>query len=273
MLRLESETGWWLVTHVDHARLAGMFAIHWGNARFIRPEPRDEVMLGISTHDDGWEQRDSAPEITKQGKPSAFSSELVGKYSAFEEIDLRDYLAVREAAVRQVTAKNLYAGLLVSLHTYDLLQNRADHQTIAPDQLPLLKNFLSAQQEFQATARKNLAKVSEYAPEEISDARIVDNFHLLQACDNLSLLTCVDYQSRANLLHALPVRDGGRQSINVEHLGERHFRLSPYPFAKSPLVIHFPARLVKSARFASNDELREKFNQAAIEPLSVTIEE
>ena len=23
MLRLESETGWWLVTHVDHAHLAG----------------------------------------------------------------------------------------------------------------------------------------------------------------------------------------------------------------------------------------------------------
>jgi hypothetical protein len=27
MLRLQSNTGWWLVTHVDHARLAGMFAI------------------------------------------------------------------------------------------------------------------------------------------------------------------------------------------------------------------------------------------------------
>ena len=83
MLRLESDTGWWLVTHVDHARLAGMFAIHWGNSLFHRPEPRDDVMEGISTHDDGWEQRDSVPEITRQGKPSAFSSELVGKYSAF----------------------------------------------------------------------------------------------------------------------------------------------------------------------------------------------
>jgi hypothetical protein len=27
MLRLESETGWWLVTHPDHARLAGNFAV------------------------------------------------------------------------------------------------------------------------------------------------------------------------------------------------------------------------------------------------------
>jgi hypothetical protein len=273
MLRLKSDTGWWLVTHVDHARLAGMFAVHWGNDRFVPPEPRDDVMLGISTHDDGWEQRDSAPEITKQGKPSAFSSELVGKYSAFEEIDLRDYLVVREAAVGQVTANNLYAGLLVSMHTYDLLQNRADHQTIAPDQLPLLKNFLQAQQVFQARAKRKLATSNEYSAEDITEARIADNFHLLQACDNLSLLTCVDYQFPTNLLHALPVKNGGRQPVNVEHLDKRHFRLSPYPFAKSPLTFHFPARFVQSSHFASNQELREEFNDAAIERLCVMVKE
>jgi hypothetical protein len=273
MLRLESDTGWWLVTHVDHARLAGMFAVHWGNDRFIRPEPRDDVLEGISTHDDGWEQRDSAPEITKQGKPSAFSSELVGKYSAFEEIDLRDYLVVREAAVKEVAAKNLYAGLLVSMHTYDLLQNRADHQTIAADQLSLLANFLQAQQQFQIAAKKELANMNEHCQEELTEARIAENFHLLQACDNLSLLTCVDYKSPANLLHALPVKDGRHQSVNVEHLGQRQFRLAPYPFAKSPLTIHFPARFLQSARFASNEQLREEFNDAAIERLSVTLTE
>ena len=31
MLRLETETGYWLVTHPDHARLAGAFAERWGN--------------------------------------------------------------------------------------------------------------------------------------------------------------------------------------------------------------------------------------------------
>ena len=49
-----------------------------------------------------WAARDRQPQITRQGKPSAFSVELVGKYSAFEEIDLADYLAVRERAVRMV---------------------------------------------------------------------------------------------------------------------------------------------------------------------------
>jgi hypothetical protein len=68
-------------------------------------------------------------------------------------------------------------------------------------------------------------------------------------------------------LHALPVRDGSRQSVDVEHLGERHFRLAPYPFGKSPLIIYFPARFVASLRFASNEELRDKFNKAVIERL------
>ena len=48
--------------------------------------------------------------ITRQGKPSAFSIELVGKYSAFEEIDLADYLAVRDRAVRIIAEKDPYAG-------------------------------------------------------------------------------------------------------------------------------------------------------------------
>ena len=44
MLRLESETGWWLVTHVDHAHLAGAFAEQWGNDLFLAPEPRARVL-------------------------------------------------------------------------------------------------------------------------------------------------------------------------------------------------------------------------------------
>ena len=53
MLRLESETGWWLVTHPDHARLSGAFAEAWGNDRFLPPKPREKVLLGIRSHDDG----------------------------------------------------------------------------------------------------------------------------------------------------------------------------------------------------------------------------
>jgi hypothetical protein len=109
MLRLETDTGYWLVTHVDHANLAGDFAARWGNGLFRSPEPRAPVLKGISRHDDGWRERDAQPQITRQGKPSAFSVELVGKYSAFEEIDLADYLAVRDRALLLIAEEDPYA--------------------------------------------------------------------------------------------------------------------------------------------------------------------
>ena len=156
MLRLETDTGWWLVTHPDHARLAGAFAERWGNDLFLAPEPREHVLRGIGHHDDGWAARDAVPQITRQGKPSAFSTELVGKYSGFEEIDLVDYLAVRDRAVRQIAEEDPYAALLISMHTYSLLNDRSDRSTILPDQLPLFERFLDAQKELQDSWRKQI---------------------------------------------------------------------------------------------------------------------
>jgi len=89
MLRMESETGWWLIRHPDHAHLAGDFATAWGNEIFRKPEPRARVLEGITRHDDGWAMRDAHPTITRQGKPSAFSIELVGKYSHLKRLILK----------------------------------------------------------------------------------------------------------------------------------------------------------------------------------------
>jgi hypothetical protein len=271
MLRLESKTGWWLVTHVDHAHLAGAFAEKWGNNLFLAPEPREQVLRGVTAHDDGWAARDQQPQITRQGKPSAFSVELVGKYSAFEEIDLTDYLAVRELAVHMVAARDPYAALLVSMHTYNLLTARADRTTIQLEQLPLLDAFLARQAQFQDELRARLAEDQHLTPEETSPSRIENHFRLLQACDNLSLLSCVDYPKPGDLLHALPQCEGGESRIAVERLGERHFRLEPYPFDASPLVFDLPARHVEGKQFSSAEELQKKFYAATPAQLPVTI--
>src|SRR5258708_14660358 len=153
MLRMESETGWWLITHPDHARLAGDFAAAWGNAGFARPEPRARVLKGIARHDDGWTNRDAHPSITRQGKPSAFSTELVGKYSEFEEIEREDYLGVRDRAVRIIAEEDAYAGLLISMHTYNLLTAHADRTTITVEGLLLLDAFLERLRTYQEELR------------------------------------------------------------------------------------------------------------------------
>src|ERR1700689_5059089 len=208
MLRLETETGWWLVTHPDHARLAGAFAERWGNELFLPPEPRGNVLKGIARHDDGWAGRDAQPQITRQGKPSAFSVELVGKYSAFEEIDLADYLAVRGRAVRLIAAEDPYAAVLISMHTYSLLSEHADRSTIAPAELPLLDQFLEQQKAFQNSLVQQIVADPRFTAEQKTEAAILNHFRLLQATDNLSLLSCVDFRRAADLLHPLPLRDG-----------------------------------------------------------------
>jgi len=271
MLRLETETGWWLVTHPNHARLAGAVAAHWGNDLFAAPEPREHVLLGVNTHDDGWAMRDARPSVTKQGKPAAFSVELVGKYSAFEEIDLQDYLNVRERAVAEIAAKDAYAALLVSKHTYNLLTARADRSTIAPEQLPLLDAFLDRQRELQDALFAAIRADASFAAEDVTGEKIEEHFRLLQAADNMSLLACVDYAAPATLLHPLKLRDGGTAEVAVTPLGGRAFKLQPYPLREDRVVIEFPARHVAGKTFASSAQLGDAFHAADVEMLTLTL--
>jgi hypothetical protein len=271
MLRLQTENGWWLVTHPDHARLAGAFAARWGNERFRSPEPRESVLKGIARHDDGWAARDAKPLITRQGKPSAFSVELVGKYSAFEEIDLADYLAVRDRAVRLIAREDPYAAILISMHTYNLLTDHADRSTIAVNDLPLLDMFLAQQADFQQSLRARISGDPTVHKEQKNGIGIRDHFRLLQANDNLSLLTCVDFMKPAHLLHALPLRDGGYAEVKVHPAGNRHFVLDPYPFDESGLTFEFPARHVAGDLFRSAEALQEQFAKTKVEMLSVRV--
>lgn len=270
MLRMETEDGWWLVTHPDHAHLAGEFAAAWGNDVFAAPEPREPVLRGIYAHDDGWRLRDTQPSITKQGKPAAFSTELVGTYSAFEEIDLGAYLAVRREAVQLMAQEDPYAAVLISMHTHNLLSARADRSTIKAEQLPWLDAFLVEQATLQRALRERL--VAEGAPAETVSAEAFErNFRLLQACDNLSLLSCVDYDAEATLLWPLALKDGGASEVSVRRVGDRTFRLTPYPFAEAEMRFKLKARFVKGKSFASSGELKVALDAAETQEVEVRV--
>jgi hypothetical protein len=270
MLRLQAEGGWWLVTHPEHARLAGEFASRWGNDLFARPEPRAHVLRGIYAHDDGWAARDAAPMVTKQGKPAAFSRELVGTYSAFEEIDLRAYLAVRREAVQLIAQEDPYAAILISMHTHNLLSARADRSTIKAEELPWLDAFLVEQSSLQRALRERLV-ASGMERDSLSHEALLRHFQLLQACDNLSLLSCVDYAGAATLLHPFLLSDGRVSEVAVERVGERSFRLSPYPLDAGEIAFSVKARFVPGETFASSEALQERFAAATVEELVVRV--
>jgi hypothetical protein len=238
---------------------------------FRKPEPRARVLKGIACHDDGWASRDAHPSITREGKPSAFSTELVGAYSAFEEIDIEEYLAVRDRAVRIVAEEDPYAGLLISMHTYNLLTAHADRSTIVPKDLELLDAFLARQLVYQDELKSAIAADASLTSVEKSEQTILEHFRLLQACDNLSLLSCVAYASPAHLLHPLPLNGAGKAEVKVTPIAPRHFRLVPWPFAEPEYAFEFSARHVCGKKFSSSAELRGAFSVAPMQSLVVTV--
>lgn len=268
MIRAETPTGWILITHQDHARLAGFFASAWGNKRFEAPGPREAVNAAVARHDDGWVARDAHPVITPEGRPSAFTKELVGTYAAFEEVGIEDYLRVRGEATEAVARDSAYSAILVSMHTCNLLTQQMDVSTLSPRSRELHGAFVEGQRRRQAELAESLRDDPVFRP--VLGAASLDRaFKFLQACDNLSLLACAAYPNASKLRHRHPDVDNQMVEFSCEPRTppagfDVAFAVLPSPFGKTPLEFEIPCRVVEGKVFASSAALEEKFHAAPI---------
>ncbi len=269
MIRIKEAGGWRLVEHPDHARLAGEFARHWGNADFAPPEPRGDILVAVTRHDDAWAERDARPCLTRAGLPSAFSHELVGTYSAFEEIDLADYLAVRGRATEAVAADNPYAAILISMHTVNLLTEQANLAGVSQPDLVRLREFLLGQRRRQAALAMQVRATGRAA--DVEAAGLERAFEFLQVCDNLSLIACVRYPQPRPLRHRHPLRDGTLTTLQCTPLGGDTYRISPYPFDADELRLTVPCRCVRGGIFASEEQFRAAYAAVAPESLALCL--
>lgn len=256
MIRAETKSGWKLVTHPDHARLAGRVAEAWGNERFARPEPFASILYAVDHHDDGWLLRDASPHLTREGKPEAFTRTLVGGYAAFEEIDLPSYLQVRGAATDAVAKVDPVAGVIVSMHTVNLLTEQANLDSIRPDHREAHRAFIEQQCAWQKQTAAILGLEAD---------RLQRGFEFLQACDNLSLILCADYRDPVTLRHAHPDRSGQRVTIGCHGLNESTWQLDPWPFAGNRLTLEVPFREVDRSACAHLTLFRSAFATAPVE--------
>lgn len=262
MIRAETEEHWLLVTHPDHAQLAGVFADAWGNARFARPGPDNSVRIAVVRHDDGWIARDAAPLLTRDGRPEAFTRTLVGAYSAFEEIDLPAYLQVRGDATAAVAREDPHAGILVSMHTVSLLTEMADPASIRPEHRAAHAEFVAGQRAWQdATAARIGA----------DPAALRRGFEFLQACDNLSLLVCSGFDQPRDLRHTHPDRSGNRHTLRCSPVGDAAWRIAPWPFGGDLLVVDVPYRKIARADCADLPRFRAAFAAAPVEFRRITL--
>jgi hypothetical protein len=270
MIRTEIDQGWRLVTHPDHARLAGELADAWGNDDFSPPEPFLHVRAAVYAHDDGWIERDAAPCVTRQGKPSAFSRELVGTYSAFEEIDLNDYLAVRGKALTAIAQRDPFAAVLVSMHTVNLLTEQADLSTLRPADRPLHAAFVASQREQQKRLAEQIKSTS--LPASFMEADPFEPaFRFLQCCDSFSLLACVAYEQARPLRHPQLNRRGERVTIACTPLGNHTYTLNPWPLREAIHEFSLPTRRVQGHHFPDTAAFRRAWKTAEVEPIKIVV--
>ena len=266
MIRTETDDGWLLVGHQDHARLAGEFGRLWGNNRFPAPEPLEDVLLAVSRHDDAWASRDASPEQAPDGTPAAFSKDLVGTYSAFENIDLGAYLDVRGQATEAVARENPLAAVLVSMHTVNLLTEQADLSRLSPADRILHRDFVEAQRR-----RQEALKAEIPAPKRPSGEQFEQAFRFLQACDSLSLMACVAYPESSPLRHRHPTKSGEEASILCHPQGSGAFRLEPWPLRGESQIFSVPALAVRGKYFRSEEAFHEALQTGNRQMIQITI--
>jgi len=262
MIRAQTDKGWILVNHRDHALLASEFARVWGNERFDRPEPFGDIDFAVAHHDDGWIARDANPTLTKDGKPEAFTRALVGAYSAFEEIDLPSYLRVRGNATALVASQNPYAGILVSMHTVNLLTEQADLASIRPEHRPEFDRFIDQQRTWQKDMALQL---------HASQESLQRGFEFLQCCDNLSLITCSAYESARDLRHQHPDRSGLRQTLRVSPAGVNRWSILPWPFRETRHEFVFPYREIQQTDCATVESFRAAYGLAEVKHMQFSL--
>jgi len=266
MIRVETEEGWLLICHQDHARLAGAFACEWGSVTFPRPEPFEDILVAVSRHDDAWASRDSNPLVTPDGTPSAFSKELVGTYSAFENIDLEAYLKVRGQATDAVASDNPLAAILISMHTVNLLTEQADLSTLGAADREMHRLFIEGQRNRQEALYATIAEAERPSRDSLARA-----FRFLQACDSFSLITCVRYPEAIPLRHAQETQSGDRVEITCTPERDGTWRLHPYCLGQNSCTFSVPAVEISGKSFPTDQQLQAAYRSGRKTALKITV--
>lgn len=277
MIIAENAECYRLISQNDHGDLAGQFAAHWGNDRFAKPRPYQSMVLAAETHDNGWWDWDIYPSIDENGAPIPFTRTPREFRSSFYG-----------KGIDNVMARDLYAGLVVSMHGVGLPQKRyGTMPTMVEREDPYSRKFIVEREPTHQPIIDKLAKMEQYAG--LATQEIIwHNYLLMQVFDRLSLFFCSNYDISAVASAGAHTRDGKAyygatiQPTPVkpgEENGEIRLRVvdwqtvvvDPYPFDQSPLRVSVRGKLIPKIKYRSQEEFRETFGKAQRKEFSFTL--
>ena len=263
-----------LVLQIDHSRLAGFLAAHWGNKEFAKPQPYASVVLAAQEHDIGWWEWEMKPStLNERGYPLDYHD---GSLKYLGQLRLDFY----KNAVDHVMQRDPYAALLIAMHGVALMNAGYGKLAYPPDRSadPRVKAYIEHQEKLRAQLLEQLRQSRQFS-DYTSDQHVWTNYEYIEVFDQLAQFLCNRYplNSKARKFGptdslndvAVPVTPGAKPvTLNIETVSETHAVLSPYPFDTDPLRLSYTGRLVCNRAYKSSEEFLEEFYRAV--PVTVT---
>ena len=257
-----------MISQNDHGDLAGQFAAHWGNDRFAKLEPYQAMVLAAETHDNGWWDWDIYPSIDEKGAPIPFSRTPREFRSTFYG-----------KGIDNVIARDLYAGLVVSMHGVGLPQKRyGTMPTMVDRDDPYSQKFIAEREPTHKEMIAQLSRMEQYAGL-TSQERIWHNYLLMQVFDRLSLFFCSNFDITSvaaagshtkegkayygSTIRPAPTRpDDEAGQVQLRVVDRQTIAVDPYPFDESPLRVSVRGKLIPKIKYQSQEEFRGIYPKA-----------
>lgn len=212
-----------MITQNDHAKLAGLFAAHWGNRTFERPRPHTSMMRAAQYHDGGWLRYETNP----------YLDPATGRSPSYQQVpNDTSQLAAYQWAIDMLTDIDSYTGLMVSKHRTGLWQQRYGAITQPPPGPP--RKLTSEVEDFIARneARQHVITAG------LDRHEVAVNYNLLQVWDLLSLYICSHEQHKEHVIAPAPTAYAAGSAgvtLKLTPTAPASIAVEPFPFDQAPL--------------------------------------
>lgn len=270
-----------LYTQNDHGDLAGQFAAHWGNETFSPLKPRGSMVFVAEAHDNGWWYWDINPEVDDQGVPITFRRTPRERLYGFIN-----------KGIENLIEKDLYAGLIASMHHAGLPQHRYGTLPAVPRrQDEYTMKFITEREPFNKDLMARVGGMKEYEGVNSPDF-LWFNYRMMQVFDRLSLFFCCNYdleKATTSESHSQDDKDYGRafyrSAINstpvgfgqediemcLTPVGKTKLMVDPYPFDQSGLKVAVRGRVIPRRPYKTQAEFREVYSRQPREMFEYTL--
>jgi Protein of unknown function (DUF3891) len=256
-----------LILQIDHSRIAGLLAAHWGNAEFAKPSPYASMVLAAQEHDGGWWDWEIKPTVNHEGYPSDYIGSI-------KHLGQGVWLNLYRHGIERLAAQDSYAAYQVSMHGEGLLTRGMGLLPSMPDYTgdAAVQEFIAEQRKLRAGLLADLRKEASLQ-EATGDPQLWTNFKLMEVFDQFAQFVCNRYpfnsQARKNgptntLANVpVPVSPGKPDvTLTVDVQNESDAIVRPFPFDVSPLNLSFEGRLVPNRRYANQEDFLSDFYKA-----------